>query len=127
MIHLAGHHYHHCHDSSGTGYAPVPTGYGPAQQGYGQQPVYPQIGKPGLYFTIIIIPIIPIIIPIIPIIIIFNNISGYVAPEDKGMLGELGSGALNMVKTLQLPSSSVSFPNLLIIGQLEVLIISSGS
>ena len=105
----------------------MPTGYGPAQQGYGQQPVYPQIGKPGLYFTIIIIPIIPIIIPIIPIIIIFNNISGYVAPEDKGMLGELGSGALNMVKTLQLPSSSVSFPNLLIIGQLEVLIISSGS
>ena len=29
------------------------------------------------------------------------SISGYVAPEDKGMLGELGSGAMNMVKTLQ--------------------------
>ena len=105
MIHLAGHHYHHCHDSSGTGYAPVPTGYGPAQQGYGQQPVYPQIGQPGLYF---------ISIPIITNII-FNNISGYVAPEDKGMLGELGSGAMNMVKTLQLSLSlSVSSPNLLI-------------
>jgi len=55
------------------GYAPVPTGYGPAQQGYGQQPVYPQIGKPG-----------------------------YVAPEDKGMLGELGSGAMNMAPELAL-------------------------
>ena len=31
--------------------------------------------------------------------VISINISGYVAPEDKGMLGELGSGALNMVKT----------------------------
>ena len=57
MIHLAGHHYHHCHDYSGTGYAPVPTGYGPAQQGYGQQPVYPQIGQPGLYFITNIISI----------------------------------------------------------------------
>jgi len=55
------------------GYAPVPTGYGPAQQGFGQQPVYPQIGQPG-----------------------------YVAPEDKGMLGELGSGALNMAPELAL-------------------------
>jgi len=55
------------------GYTPVPTGYGPAQQGYGQQPVYPQIGQPG-----------------------------YVAPEDKGMLGELGSGAMNMAPELAL-------------------------
>ena len=70
----------------------MPTGYGPAQQGFGQQPVYPQLGQPGLCFIIIII-------IITTIIIISINISGYVAPEDKGMLGELGSGALNMVKT----------------------------
>ena len=70
-----------------SGYAPVPTGYGPAQQGYGQQPVYPQIGQPGAYIYTSSASAISI------------NILGYVAPEDKGMLGELGSGALNMVKT----------------------------
>ena len=40
--------------------------------------------------------------------VISINISGYVAPEDKGMLGELGSGALNMVKNLWSSSSSSS-------------------
>ena len=37
-------------------------------------------------------------------IMTIDNITGYVAPEDKGMLGDLGSGALNMVKPSALPS-----------------------
>ena len=63
-----------------TGYTPVPSGYGPAQQGFGQQPVYPQVGQPGLieYQTF------------------FKQLSifsGYIPPENSGLLGD----AMNMV------------------------------
>lgn len=74
-------------DNATGGYAPVPTGFSPAQQGFGQQPVYPQIGQPG-----------------------------YVAPEDKGMLGDLGSGALNMAPELALAGAGAYTGNTQMMG-----------